>query len=341
MIHSLLSGLPELFEEDDDPDAALGATPPEHGAEAGSSSPSNIVVETGEERAIALDAPIQDSGEPAAEGETSEDASVSSSASSPPTEVETFDTQARSIGDLTPDPPDADSVEKTVEASTEQGLAAELRDISIHVPNSDTFHPDNQPPSLTEITSAPMKARVSLTTLLRQADALFERYPPSHPSLALRSIMGPQSVLFTWSEDASQLPDDVEAELMVLRPELIVLPPPPPPSEGAETDAEGAPEKQKEGQRRRRTLKKPKPRRRRTIHVGSVEVEQRKMLVAGAVLVLGVALAIYGRQVDEPWRHGTRGHFRTWSRGSIGGLKRIGGLMMNVGERLFDGLHLN
>ncbi|EJD51797.1 hypothetical protein AURDEDRAFT_181399 [Auricularia subglabra TFB-10046 SS5] len=66
-----------------------------------------------------------------------------------------------------------------------------------------------------------------LADLLKRADDLYTRFPPTDPRLAVDRIMGPQSVLFTWSEpsrdseDQNQITDD-EAEAMVDAPELVV-----------------------------------------------------------------------------------------------------------------------
>ncbi|KAG6838684.1 hypothetical protein C0991_009574, partial [Blastosporella zonata] len=63
-----------------------------------------------------------------------------------------------------------------------------------------------------------------LSSLLTRADELYALCPPTHPSLSLPHIMGPQSVVYTWSESFSSLPTDTEAEAMVSCPGLIVYP---------------------------------------------------------------------------------------------------------------------
>ena len=128
--------------------------------------------------------------------------------------------------------------------------------------------------------SSPARAhrpRLSLTSLLRRSDELFALYPPSHPAILLSGIMGPQSVVFTWSQVPSELPADDEAELMVTQPQLIVLPMRP---------EEIEQEEEREERKSRRGRPMPKPPR-----IGRVVV-QRKAVVASAVLVLGVAMAI-------------------------------------------------
>ncbi|EIN08170.1 hypothetical protein PUNSTDRAFT_52640 [Punctularia strigosozonata HHB-11173 SS5] len=351
MVHSLLSGLPELYEEGEESDAPTGFgkcqdasnlemrphTVPEIKPELHDSPPSSSIDSSACHDAAAFNS---DGGQPASSSAIAgavpiygepDDKEMAPAKHSPPSP------EANPSQTTPPTDPSssATSGSPIPIASTEPSLFAELQNVPLYVPplDADIHDSEERPPSPAESSSTPRKVRTSLTALLTSADALYEQHPPSHPALALRSIMGPQSVIFTWSEDPAQMPDDEEAEAMVLSPELIVLPPPPPPDD-METD--GASDTEKEGKRRRRTLKKPKPRRRRTIYVGGVEVEQRKMLVAGAVLVLGVALAIYGRQVGESGRPPGHGHLRTWTRG---GVKKIGRVVFGAGERLFEGLH--
>lgn len=61
-----------------------------------------------------------------------------------------------------------------------------------------------------------------LADILRAADDLLARFPPSDPRLAVDRILGPQSVLFTWSENRKDMPSDDDAEKMVDAPELVV-----------------------------------------------------------------------------------------------------------------------
>ncbi|KIO25377.1 hypothetical protein M407DRAFT_210643 [Tulasnella calospora MUT 4182] len=91
--------------------------------------------------------------------------------------------------------------------------------------------------SLRASTTSPTKTRsdeIPISSLLRAADELYEKYPPSHPSIAAGTIMGPESVIFTWHEkdytelavDGGEpcLPSDDEAEKMVEDKSQIVLP---------------------------------------------------------------------------------------------------------------------
>jgi hypothetical protein len=132
------------------------------------------------------------------------------------------------------------------------------------------------------------RAMVSLSSLLARADELLASYPPTHPDLSLSSIMGPQSVIFTWSEDPSELPEDDDAEDMVAKPELVVYPyiPSEPPS-----DSEELGDKQME-KRKRRKLRKPA----RYVSI----MTDRRTILAGAVLALSVAVAVYGMHARDP-----------------------------------------
>ncbi|KAJ7281629.1 rab-GTPase-TBC domain-containing protein [Mycena rebaudengoi] len=122
----------------------------------------------------------------------------------------------------------------------------------------------------------------SLTELLAISDTLHRTYPPTHPSLQLSSIMGPQSVIFTWSTDIADMPSNDEAECMVQRLDLVVYPEPPVvPTEKEKNTLK----------RRQRRLKK--------------RTGTRTALFVGAGLVLGVAVAVsvYGsRQGGDPSR---------------------------------------
>ncbi|KAJ2922294.1 hypothetical protein H1R20_g14794, partial [Candolleomyces eurysporus] len=163
---------------------------------------------------------------------------------------------------------------------------------------------------LQETRRATLKPRLTLSGLLGQADELYTKFPPDHPDLHLSSIMGPQSVVFTWkeslvggqaedeeaeeAEEGTEEERDAEAEAMVLHPELIVYPYMPEPdtedtkeedSVWSEVEEQGM---EKKGKRRRRKLQKARRFDRRT-----------KTIVAGALVVLGVSVAIYGMRAQR------------------------------------------
>jgi hypothetical protein len=185
--------------------------------------------------------------------------------------------------------------------------------------------------------AAPTHPNLTLVDLLRTADELYEQFPPSHSGLKLSSIMGPQSVIYTWSESACALPSDHTAEAMVAHPELIVYPYVEPihdQKEGAGDTPEkgGAANSGRSAHRKRRKLRKSP--------FGQVE---KKTMLAGTVIVLGVAMAVYGlRARQAPGGHGlfhyAEGHAhagggREWRR--LGGW--LGGALAGVSRKIMHG----
>jgi hypothetical protein len=153
--------------------------------------------------------------------------------------------------------------------------------------------------------------------------------------------MGPQSVVFTWSESGDRDTDgedaDDEAEAMVLCPELVVYPyvPTPPSSPPSSSDEDEDQKnispwsneaKTRRAKRRRRKLAKSKP---------AVLFETRT-IVLGAVLVLGVSMAVYGiRATGHGGAAGARG---SWSWKKVGGW--VGGVLVGASERIVEGFGL-
>ncbi|TDL22708.1 hypothetical protein BD410DRAFT_193913 [Rickenella mellea] len=170
------------------------------------------------------------------------------------------------------------------------------------------------------------RPRVALKDLLSKADSLLSLYPPDHPLLAVSSIMGPQSAIFTWSE--AIMVDDATAEEMVDHPELIVLPYVDPEDQRRlSDDDEDIDEKGPDARHRRARRKLTKPRR-----LGSVE---KRTVVAGAVLVLGIVVAVYGMR-------GSASRDGIFGRNGFGhhdrGLRRAGrwasGLLLAASDRI-------
>ncbi|KAF8155688.1 rab-GTPase-TBC domain-containing protein [Crassisporium funariophilum] len=192
---------------------------------------------------------------------------------------------------------------------------------------------DDHPPAFS---AHPKPTRLALTDLLKHADALYDQFPPSCAALSLSSIMGPQSVVFTWSESPSSLPSDNMAEAMVSHPELIVYPyiEPEPDHDKEESEMNG--KQGRKAHRKRRKLRKSP--------FGQLE---KKTLLAGTVLVLGVAMAVYGIKASRsgPGGHGllysfTDGHAHTgvkdWKR--LGGW--VGGAFVGMSTKIMNGLSL-
>ncbi|RPD60239.1 hypothetical protein L226DRAFT_539685 [Lentinus tigrinus ALCF2SS1-7] len=350
MVHSLLTVLPDLYEEGEE-----SAVMPKAEASEGPAETADRPVKTedpaptipkgvapvaaatadlpsGPEAPVDTLGSAQGNAEDYAEG--SEEGRSNDDASAVPTTIDTpasddvhppaneagmeEETDARSVDATLP--PDADATVEVKEEPLEPSLP-EPEDEK-HIP------PRTASPEPLEHEPGPHRARISVTALLRHADELFNLYPPSHPGIALSSIMGPQSVMLTWSERASDLPDDDEAELMVTRPELIVLPHVEGEPEMSEGERERRREEKEREERRRRKLRKP----RRLTDI----VVQRKTMVAGAVLVLGVAMAVYGLNGGLPGGNGHHRHgfSREWKK--VGRL--VGGVIMGAGGRVFDGI---
>ncbi|TRM57891.1 rab-GTPase-TBC domain-containing protein [Schizophyllum amplum] len=168
----------------------------------------------------------------------------------------------------------------------------------------------------------PPRPTLSLTSLLQSSDALYAQYPPTHPGLRLASIMGPQSVVFTWND---RIPDD-DAEKMVERTDLVVYPN----LDEEEAMADAA----KANDARTKESDRNKRRPRRKLHKRFRLRDRRVVMVAGAVLVLGVAMAVYGQ------KQGGRGGLLDMLRDSesrrhwmqLGGW--VGGAVVGIGGRL-------
>ncbi|KAK0458931.1 rab-GTPase-TBC domain-containing protein [Desarmillaria tabescens] len=153
------------------------------------------------------------------------------------------------------------------------------------------------------------KPSITLTSLLLQADHLYETYPPSHPSLAL-------SVIFTWSSSPADLPSDDSAERMVEYPQLVVYP-------YVDKEEDGDQKEMRQGTRHKHPIK----RRRR------FRLRDRKTMITGAVLALGVAMAVYGVRSGIVYGEGrhTNFHFhRDWKR--LGGW--AGGFLIGAGNKI-------
>ena len=183
---------------------------------------------------------------------------------------------------------------------------------------------------------APKRPRVCLSHLLRTADGLYETHPPTHPDIALQNVMGPQSVMLTWSENAEDLPSDDEAEKMVRRPDLIVLALPTASDEDVkEAYSSSESEDEKHGEKKGGWRKWAKEKRRRRKLRKSLPLTiRRNTMVASAVLVLGVAVAVYGtggfqRMGLGSERHGAAREWRAFRH-------FVGALVVGAAERVLD-----
>ncbi|KAH9003558.1 rab-GTPase-TBC domain-containing protein [Lactarius hatsudake] len=124
--------------------------------------------------------------------------------------------------------------------------------------------PSTRPAS--PVSSRPTTA-CSLSSVLLLADDLLTRFPPGTPELRLTHTLGPASAMRTWAQDASVMPSDEQAEALVVSGVDIVV---------------REPDPQILKDQKAKEVRKRKVRRR-----------EARLLAAGAVLVLGVAV-MYG-----------------------------------------------
>ena len=188
---------------------------------------------------------------------------------------------------------------------------------------------------LPECSTCPKLTKLFLTDLLKNADTLYNTFPPSHPGLSLSSIMGPQSVIFTWSESFSSLPSDNLAEAMVSRPELVVYP-------FIETKT-----KLKESSESEEKTSKKTRRKRHKHRKSPFSHMEKKTMVAGTVIVLGVAMAIYGVKAARSGDRSVYGAFHNFAEGHNGHTTAkdwrrlggwVGGAVVGVTTKIMNGL---
>jgi hypothetical protein len=198
---------------------------------------------------------------------------------------------------------------------------------------------DDDDEMLPECSVCPKFTKLFLTDLLKHADTLYNTFPPSHPSLSLSSIMGPQSVIFSWSESFSSLPSDNTAEAMVSRPELVVYP-------FIETRSDQMKWKESSESAEEKTSKKTR-RKRHKLRKSPFSHMEGKTMVAGTVIVLGVAMAIYGVNASRAGDRSAYGIFHNFADGHghtvsakdwrrLGGW--VGGAVAGVTTKLMNGL---
>ncbi|KAJ4487462.1 rab-GTPase-TBC domain-containing protein [Lentinula lateritia] len=155
--------------------------------------------------------------------------------------------------------------------------------------------PQSNPP-LQSVSSSPSSSSFSIHTPSSSSPAttLPTRDNLSDSSLApvLSSIMGPSSVVYTWSEDPAKLPSDTDAELMVRDTSRIVYPWDPSSNEDEDGEDDGEVEKDITGDSMKRRTR-----------FGDGRVLRRPELVlsagAGAVLVIAIALAMYSNRISR------------------------------------------
>lgn len=346
MLHSILSSLPNLYEEGEEGDPSLleakvkaedpavamdnkneagdvpngdvapGCTVKAEGLTENASSAIPLPSDVNEET---TDQPLPSKSLPM-EQESPDDVDVAGVLSTPSSDPSTIKSDNRVL--------DGVLLEDKSPAFTEDGTTriggpiakVELEETKLtptltSTPLSEPEPEDSDP--WPDTPGQPSKARMSLSSLLRQADDLLVRFPPAHPKLDLDKIMGPRSTIFTWSEFVSSTPSDDELEQYVKTPHLVVLPYVDPVEE-VMVKGKQARESEMRKVERRAKLRKS---------IFSRAQVQKRTVFAGAVLALGIAMAVYGTRT--PGDVG-RGHHRSDLKRL---LRYIGGLLLAGGDK--------
>ncbi|KAF7986363.1 hypothetical protein HWV62_35376 [Athelia sp. TMB] len=304
MVHSLLSGLPELLDgEDEPPETAVSEVEEEpvllesEDTLVDEATASTIIAT---ELAVSAPASVFGSMADAAPIIEAEEAPSDATTDTVDSDTTLADSQIRL-------PPSKDEKVEQEEKQTllEDEEAAQGEQHEASQPSTRSASPE----------PVVAKPRIQLADLLQRADDLFANFPPADPALGLATLMGPNSVVYTWSEDPAKLPTDDDAESMVSKPELIVLPhvdfPP---------EEEDSAQNEKQQRRRRKGGNGGKKRARRI---------ERRAMIAGAVLVLGVSIVIYGLRAGHTRGHG---HARAW--------QKLGGALGGAADQLADAFRM-
>lgn len=199
-------------------------------------------------------------------------------------------------------------------------------------------HSEEKPRSSTSSPSSPITSShtsVTLSSLLLTADELYKRYPPTEPlassnekdkgvsstSLDITTVLGPTSVLFTWSEDPDMMLSNDDAEAIV-RDGLpgVVLENDGSSDFGAEEEEE---KRWKEQEHRRVTREWDRAMRKRIVKGG--------LGVTVAVLVGLAAIALYSMERSASGNSNGKS-VQEWRR-SLGW---IGGVLLSAGDRFIQ-----
>ncbi|KAF8586615.1 hypothetical protein K439DRAFT_1659568 [Ramaria rubella] len=168
----------------------------------------------------------------------------------------------------------------------------------------------------------PPPSPLPLSTLLRQASHLLTAYPPSSPKLRLSETFGSQSAMHANGSVAprtlSSLHDD-EAEACVGGRDVIL-----PLSEEEQEEEYGPPKKPKESVRHDNARKRRPPR------ISGIAL-RRQTVVASVILLLGVAVSLYGFKPEGRGAKLGSANVR-WIATWMGGLLGVGG-RLGIGLR--------
>ncbi|KAI0052117.1 hypothetical protein FA95DRAFT_1553787 [Auriscalpium vulgare] len=362
MIHSVLSGIPDLIdrpegEEDQEDKQAASRIPEGRGSSLPKDRDESTRTESTTEEDVILPLALAEPDGPLLDSSADETHNAPTHSA---TTLEHLDDPVPS------EPPSAPKgTEEPIGAATSEPEPESSASSSSHsrrpslppsdIPSPPEFGSPPLPPTLLKRSSSPSPARtgspsppphrrrvkLSLPDLLNHADNLFAQFPPTDPALLLDRIMGPASAMRTWSENPARLPPDDAAEALIVASTDIVLPWNPeddlPATSSVDSNDEDLERTEKTWFRRRRGLEKGKEKvdstrkrrklRKRNRPVFGARVERRTML-AGAALVLGVAMAVsvYGMHAN-----GRGGGIN----GDLRKMGRVLGGIVGVGERLW------
>lgn len=169
-----------------------------------------------------------------------------------------------------------------ISISAPLSASACLNPADIPLPPSAASTPPGSP-KLAKSTHSP--PAFSLLEVFLLADELFVQFPPNTPQLRLTHTLGPASVMRTWAEDAKSLPSDDQAEALVVAGVDIVI------REALEPSSQ----------------KKELPQRTKKGGMRKVRRGEARLLVVGAVFVLGAAVVVgihshHGGSGGADWR---------------------------------------
>lgn len=180
------------------------------------------------------------------------------------------------------DPPDSSLLRPEISISAPLNASVSFDPADIPLPPSAASTPPGSPKLAKSTYSQPT---YSLLEVFSLADELFDRFPPDTPQLRLTHTFGPASVMRTWAEDAKSLLSDDQAEKLVVAGVDIVV----------REAFEPSPRKEEV------------PRRAKKGGMRKVRRGETRLLVVGAVLILGAAVVVgvhsrHGGSGDADWR---------------------------------------
>ena len=207
--------------------------------------------------------------------------------------------EATSVDHCTSAPSTSDHVPSHSHSSSDLTRPSPIQ--SSTVENGPISHLGKPAPSKSRAKQVPL----SLTYLLRQADDLLTAYPPSHPSLRVTEILGPDSAMRTWrplpisTKARDAVPEkqpyhctDDYLETLVNSSCIVIPSPPPSPPPGPRLPV-------KKAKASPRTLSKALLDPRRIgLRLGALTSAERRVLFMGALFVVGAAMALKSGKVS-------------------------------------------